>query len=133
MFHHVARQMFRQRPTFGFAPRALDLGLNRGRLGFRLRRPLRAASSSAACSASRLSSNVRKAVTLFGSARESSGDGMDESSLIDSRCARFFLTTLRFFHPASSGRQLRAGIRQSMPSSNIDNCAGVRQTAPSFA
>src|SRR5580704_4289897 len=38
-----------------------------------------------------------------------------------------------FFHPASSGRQVRAGIRQSMPSSNIDSCAGVRKTAPSLA
>ena len=38
-----------------------------------------------------------------------------------------------FFHPASSGRQVRAGIRQSMPSSNIDSCAGVRNTAPSLA
>ncbi len=36
-------------------------------------------------------------------------------------------------HPAISGRQLRTGIRQSMPSSSIDGCAAVSDTAPSRA
>ena len=34
-------------------------------------------------------------------------------------------------HPAISGRQVRAGARQSMPSRSMDNCAGVSVTAPS--
>ena len=32
---------------------------------------------------------------------------------------------------ASLGRSVRTGIRQSIPSHNIDSCAGVRATAPS--
>jgi hypothetical protein len=38
---------------------------------------------------------------------------------------------LLFRHqPASSGTRMRFGIRQSMPSSNIDSCAGVNDTRP---
>jgi hypothetical protein len=37
VLHHVARQVFRQRFAFGFAPTGLDFRLDRGRLGFRLR------------------------------------------------------------------------------------------------
>ena len=33
-------------------------------------------------------------------------------------------------HPASSGAKVRAGWRQSMPSSSIDNCAGVNAATP---
>ena len=36
-------------------------------------------------------------------------------------------------YPAISGRQLRAGMRQSMPSSSIESCAGVSETTPSLA
>ena len=36
-------------------------------------------------------------------------------------------------HTAISGVQVLCGRRQSMPSSNIDNCARVRQTVPSVA
>jgi hypothetical protein len=36
-------------------------------------------------------------------------------------------------HPAFSGRQVRCGMRQSMPSSSIANCAAVRLTLPSRA
>jgi hypothetical protein len=35
--------------------------------------------------------------------------------------------------PASSGRQVRCGIRQSIPSSSIDNCARLSTTIPSSA
>ncbi len=34
---------------------------------------------------------------------------------------------------ACSGRQVRSGMRQSMPSSSIDNCAGLRLTLPPSA
>ena len=36
-------------------------------------------------------------------------------------------------YPAISGRQVRAGMRQSMPSSSIESCAGVSDTTPSLA
>lgn len=36
-------------------------------------------------------------------------------------------------YPAASGRQVRSGIRQSIPSSSMDNCAGVSATLPSLA
>ncbi len=36
-------------------------------------------------------------------------------------------------YPAISGRQLRAGMRQSIPSSSIESCAGVSETTPSLA
>ena len=35
-------------------------------------------------------------------------------------------------YPAARGRQVRSGARQSIPSSSIDNCAGVRATFPSL-
>ena len=37
MFDHIARQIFRQRPTFGFAPPGLDFRLARRRFGFQIR------------------------------------------------------------------------------------------------
>jgi hypothetical protein len=43
------------------------------------------------------------------------------------------MLTTRLFQLAISGRQLRAGMRQSMPSNNIDSCAAVSDTVPSFA
>jgi hypothetical protein len=58
---------------------------------------------------------------------------MAEFSNTDSRRAKFFLAAGTCFQLASSGRQVRAGMRQSMPSSSIDSCAGVNDTAPSFA
>ena len=33
--------------------------------------------------------------------------------------------------PATSGRQVRSGARQSIPSNSIDSCAGVSRTTPS--
>ena len=36
-------------------------------------------------------------------------------------------------YPATSGRAVQAGIRQSIPSSSIDNCAGVSDTTPPCA
>jgi hypothetical protein len=41
------------------------------------------------------------------------------------------LTLIPANYPAVSGRQVRCGVRQSMPSSNIANCAGVTETLPS--
>jgi hypothetical protein len=38
--------------------------------------------------------------------------------------------TVRPLQAASSGRCVRTGMRQSMPSSSIDNCAGVSDTLP---
>ena len=35
--------------------------------------------------------------------------------------------------PPSPAASVRAGMRQSMPSSSIDNCAGVSDTTPSLA
>ena len=39
-------------------------------------------------------------------------------------------TALNRYYPVVSGRQVRRGMRQSIPSSNIDNCAGVTDTLP---
>src|ERR1035438_8875563 len=39
----------------------------------------------------------------------------------------------RITHTAICGAQVLCGLRQSMPSSSIDNCARVRQTVPSVA
>ena len=36
-------------------------------------------------------------------------------------------------YPAARGRHVRSGARQSIPSSNMDNCAGVSATLPSLA
>ena len=36
-------------------------------------------------------------------------------------------------HTAICGAQVRFGLRQSMPSSSIDNCARVSDTVPSVA
>jgi hypothetical protein len=59
---------------------------------------------------------------------------MTEFSNTDSRRDKSFLTVgTDFLQLASSGRQVRVGMRQSMPSSSIDSCAGVSDTAPSFA
>src|SRR5581483_10840268 len=41
-------------------------------------------------------------------------------------------STLLRAHPARVGCHVRCGARQSMPSSNIDSCAGVSVTEPSF-
>jgi hypothetical protein len=35
--------------------------------------------------------------------------------------------------PTTSGRHVRTGIRQSMPSVSIESCGGVNDTAPSLA
>jgi hypothetical protein len=45
------------------------------------------------------------------------------------RCLAY-LSVGRALHPASSGRHVRSGERQSMPSINIDNCAGVSAIVP---
>jgi hypothetical protein len=42
---------------------------------------------------------------------------MYESSNIDSRRIKYFRAAITFFQPAISGRQVRAGMRQSIPSS----------------
>ena len=36
-------------------------------------------------------------------------------------------------YPVISGRQLRAGMCQSVPSGSIESCAGVNAIAPSLA
>lgn len=38
-----------------------------------------------------------------------------------------------YFYTTISGCQVRAGMRQSMPSSNIESCAGVDDTLPDVA
>jgi hypothetical protein len=46
---------------------------------------------------------------------------MGEPSPAVSRRTKPFVARTRYFQPANSGRQVRIGMRQSMPSNNIDN------------
>ncbi len=42
-------------------------------------------------------------------------------------------SALGFLYPACKGRQVFCGVRQSIPSSSIDSCEGLRLTLPSLA
>jgi len=47
---------------------------------------------------------------------------------------RFFYVTIGVLRSGSEGAgPLRLGLRQSIPSSNIDNCAPLKETVPCVA
>ncbi len=58
---------------------------------------------------------------------------MSSGSVAGSACMARSVGSGAAVYKASVGRQVRSGLRQSMPSSSIESCAGVRWTFPQIA
>ena len=70
---------------------------------------------------------IRGDIKVLQHRRSCSGSGTERESRIDQN-HQYLLA-----YPTLRGRHVFCGIRQSIPSSSIDNCAGVTLTLPSFA
>ena len=89
-----------------------------------------AAASRSATAPSRSLSTANSAARKI--AGSSGSAAMSSAAAMPNRCPARRVAPSRKCYPATCGRAVQAGIRQSIPSSSIASCAGVSDTAPSL-